>query len=162
MADLTKALAAGLAITQKVMDARWDKEIEDAGRDGLPMEYVRVLELEASGGPCPQCNKPWKRIEVRNRHGHFDYFNPVCRCYPRCPGITAKARNRYKDGEPKPGGPTIETVTYECGASLHREVARGDETPMCSCGWNGTYDRGARRAKNAELSGVKKPPGKEF
>ena len=57
-----------------------------------------VLRLELEGGNCPDCSKPWHKVEVRNKMAHFDYYDPSCSCFPRC---------------------------SECGSSHHRAVAMG-------------------------------------
>ncbi len=96
VADLT---AISYPITQDYMHQLWLREIEHAGIAGLPQEYIRVLELEASGGPCPQCGVAWKPIEVASGKGQFVYHSPACRCYTRCPGMTITAWRRYVQGD---------------------------------------------------------------
>jgi len=41
--------------------------------------------LERRGGPCIKCNKAWRPIEVDNAVARFDYHQPNCACFPRCP-----------------------------------------------------------------------------
>jgi len=73
----------------------------------LPAELLLLYKLEAAGGLCPVCKKPWQKIIVKERFGEFYYFNPTCRCYPVC---------------------------KNCGHSMHRAFVMGSQ--ICGCGYN--------------------------
>lgn len=90
------------------MQDKLQEQIEDIGNAGLSMTLMNLIELEKSGGVCIKCTKPWKKIEVKNQFADFYYFNPDCKCYPKCP---------------------------ICGHSLHREMTMYAVRRCQSCGW---------------------------
>ena len=74
----------------------------------MPEELIQLETLEKDGGFCLICGKDWQRIEVKNILADFFYYDPECKCYPRCP---------------------------ECKTSLHREAAVMGTVRKCStCG----------------------------
>jgi hypothetical protein len=83
-------------------------EIAEDTAAGLPEELITVKGLEADGGKC-FCGREWRKVEVKNKYADFFYFEPTCRCFPRC---------------------------VFCGRSLHREwVVSGGQVKECtSCG----------------------------
>jgi len=80
-----------------------------ANEAGMPPELLILMNLEKDGGLCPLCKKPWKKVVVKNRFADNYYFDPDCRCYPKC---------------------------KNCGRSMHRAWSLGINT--CGCGWDNT------------------------
>jgi hypothetical protein len=76
---------------------------------GLPAEVLQAVRLEVKGGPCPLCGTQFKKREVRNPWGHFDFYEPACHCFKKC------TRVRYT----LKGGRKITTVG--CGKWLTEE-----------------------------------------
>lgn len=73
---------------------------------GAPEEDIREVEMGDTGGDCPWCKKPWRKVHVsgdvhtskmvenpetgrmekkdvleKGYFGEFDYYKPVCFCY---------------------------------------------------------------------------------
>ena len=83
-----------------------------------PVLMLQFIELETIGGNCPRCKKAWKKVEVKSECADFTYYEPDCKCYPKCPN---------------------------CGTSFHREWAMGsrDFGTCTACNWTShpTYGR---------------------
>jgi hypothetical protein len=68
-------------------------------------QVALAATLERRGGPCPLCQREFKKIEVDNQFGRFDYFQPSCRCYHICQevhiptGATTKGCGRFMIAE---------------------------------------------------------------
>ena len=50
-----------------------------------PDTEVRLCELQARGGDCLRCGKPWKVLHVKNAFAEYDIYQAMCHCYPVCP-----------------------------------------------------------------------------
>ena len=87
------------------MQAILDTHILQMTKRGDSEALTTLVALEAYGGECPECGKLWKKIEVKNHYADFYYFDPTCKCFPRC---------------------------GRCGTSLHREWVTQDKMP-CTC-----------------------------
>lgn len=151
------ALRAGQAIkVEKITNdhiARTSRaEAESLIEAGADLELVTLVELEAQGGNCPRCRKPWRKIEVfvdaRTPQSvkekaakfpvkivqlaEFEYYVPDCGCYTVCKRhfVPAMDWNKRKGRwEPiKYGG-----AVMGCGGSKHREDVMGI-TRCLSCG----------------------------
>jgi DNA-directed RNA polymerase subunit M/transcription elongation factor TFIIS len=82
---------------------------QSAEEGNAPALFVIMLKREQDGGPCPDCEKPWRRVHS-NPHPNVDFtwWDPDCGCFPRC---------------------------RECGGSHHREIALDKPWAPCpSCG----------------------------
>lgn len=78
-------LLTGGTVDKNSVKAMFEKEIEDAYKAGRDNEAF-LMQTELSGGRCPMCGKAFikkstkiKGIEI------FDYYQPNCECYPKCP-----------------------------------------------------------------------------
>ena len=60
------------------------RRYDDLKAAGADSEILQFVEMDGYGGNCPVCRIPWVKVEVRNIYAEFDYYTPVCRCYPRC------------------------------------------------------------------------------
>ena len=104
-------------ITQDEMNKRWRHSYDAAKSISAPKEHLELIKMEATGGDCPRCGKPWKEIRVNNMFGEFVYYDPDCKCFGRCQHID------YGGGA--------------CRASWHREESAGITVSQCpSCGWD--------------------------
>jgi hypothetical protein len=77
-------------------------------RSIISNQTAHYMDLSADGGPCPNCDKQYKRIDVKNRFADFHYFDPDCGCSPHCP---------------------------DCGVSLHVEHSQWGFGMQCGCGY---------------------------
>jgi hypothetical protein len=89
----------GIILTQK-------KQEQDRGL--ISNRLADLMELAANGGDCPKCKTEWELVQVENRYADFHYFDPTCKCYPRCP---------------------------RCDVSLFREFEQSGFGMVCGCGW---------------------------
>jgi len=107
--------AEKFALNQKTLHDRLAKA-------NAPQLMLQLIKVETLGGNCPKCDKPWKKIEVKNECADYTYYDPDCKCFPRCHG---------------------------CGTSFHREWAmeERDFTKCQSCGYSSTpiYGRQCRK-----------------
>lgn len=101
-----------------ITQERFLKIQESAKRHAITMLNAEGLfvdmfiNLETSGGYCPNCNISWEKIPVKNRFADYIYYDPACDCYGRCP---------------------------ECKTSWHREqgIMRIKQMEKCtSCRWS--------------------------
>lgn len=60
-----------------------DQLVKASSRD-IPTEIIAAWQLEAKGGVCLLCQKPYIPVMVKNRFADFTYYTPDCRCYKRC------------------------------------------------------------------------------
>jgi hypothetical protein len=51
----------------------------------VPASELKLNQLQAEGGNCPRCSKPWVKKHVTHRLAEFDLWDAGCHCYPRCP-----------------------------------------------------------------------------
>jgi len=93
--------------TSKITDmqAFLQRKIDHDNEIGMPAKLIVLEQLEKDGGKCPECKKPWNKVEVNNVYADFFYYDPDCNCFPRCP---------------------------ECGTSQHREWAVANAVYECS------------------------------
>jgi uncharacterized protein with PIN domain len=60
---------------------------------------AKIMSLQADGGDCPKCGSEWELVKVENQFADFHYFDPACKCYPRCPTCdTSLASEFEQDG----------------------------------------------------------------
>jgi hypothetical protein len=64
--DAEKRMAAGI----------WDA--------AKAIAICKQVDLEMMGGPCPKCGKPFQQICVDSDDGKYDYYEPACKCFPKC------------------------------------------------------------------------------
>lgn len=88
------------------MQAKIQYAYDLAMEANAPPELCILIKLSKDGGKCPICKQEWRHVVVNNRFGDFDYYDPVCRCYPRC---------------------------KNCGHSMYKEWAIG--STKCYCGY---------------------------
>lgn len=48
-------------------------------------EEALLLELDINGGPCLSCGKEYRKVEIKTKYIHFQYYEPSCSCFPKCP-----------------------------------------------------------------------------
>jgi len=105
---------AGILETQRI---RYER-VRSAGANKLILD---LMVNEMTGGKCPHCGKPWKKIVVKNQFADYEYFDPNCECYQRCDscgmslhGVTLpnKAYERYHC--PRCGYPGVEKWILLC------------------------------------------------
>jgi len=112
MAKTSELLEGHIRTAEKFAEYQ-KKSYEAYKTSNAPALMLNLIKLETLGGKCPECGKPWKKVEVKNQCADFAYFTPDCKCYPHCPA---------------------------CGVSFHREWAMGirDFTHCKSCGSTST------------------------
>ena len=97
-------------IEQAAVDGTVLKEYQMIERV-IDAETGNMMQQELTGGKCPMCGQPWRKVETRNLFGEFTFYDPGCKCFPRCP---------------------------ECGKSFHRFAMPNTDAEKytCrSCGW---------------------------
>jgi len=82
IAKAAQAVTRSAHVTDEDVEAGYRKCLAEAGNN---VQKLLALELERKGGQCPICDVPFKRVEVRNQFATFDYFEPGCYCYKKCP-----------------------------------------------------------------------------
>lgn len=100
-------------ITQETITGFLRRDYEKAKVAGADLVAARIT-LEAKGGPCESCGRPWKKIEVNHQYADYLYYAPDCDCFPRCPSC-GDSWHRIAD----PGTPA-ESIEHcpACGWSL--------------------------------------------
>jgi hypothetical protein len=62
-------------------DSLWS---ESARLEIVSIHETMMYEHERYGTECPVCKKPWIKTSFGNRFGNIEYFQPDCKCMPRC------------------------------------------------------------------------------
>jgi len=73
-------------VTEAMVETGYQALVDDYAMDGNTAGLV-ALELEWKGVPCHLCKTPYRKVEVRNPFGEFDYHVPNCRCFKSCPRL---------------------------------------------------------------------------
>lgn len=61
-------------------------------------ETATLLQCEVDGGHCARCGDPWREIRFDNTFAQGRYFEPGCRCYPKCPRCQAWQYEEWSAG----------------------------------------------------------------
>jgi DNA replication protein DnaC len=69
-----------LFITGEVVLENVKKQIKYMQEHHYPENEIKMLQCEIEGGDCPECGRTYRRKEVDNDHGFFEYFREPCDC----------------------------------------------------------------------------------
>ena len=67
-------------VTESLVEACHQRNLAATTNETL----LNVLMLERHGGNCPICGTPFKKLTINNEGGGFSFYQPACRCFPRC------------------------------------------------------------------------------
>jgi len=49
------------------------------------IENAKIVEMGFLGGKCPICGMEFRKVHVKNKFIEYEYYEPACDCYLRCP-----------------------------------------------------------------------------
>lgn len=123
---------------------------------GAGSEELAFVEQESYGGPC-RCGVEWVKVEVKNVFAQFEYYEPDCRCYPRCQRCksddgTIRGKSLHGYVPPKMRNP--EYTCPRCGAA-------NPSTWRLTCAWCGIEGKTTDQYENYICNKCKKRSGRK-
>jgi hypothetical protein len=94
-----------------------------------------LMERSAFGGECHRCGKPYiEVVDERNKYYRMVYFEPSCKCYPRCPSCGRKLHFEVELDQKGCSHCLWQKCNEEKDVSEFNEKARKNVTKRITCG----------------------------